>query len=233
MKAHRRAVDLQPDFVKAWCHLGLALLKSGRWEGGEEALNRGHQLGSGQPSWTTPSKEWLRHCRTVVALRTKIRPMLSSGKRPQSAQELLVLGLLALQNDRTVFAADCYRLAFERSPHLLRTLDLVRLNATRAAARAGCGLGSDADSQTTTQRGELRTLALRWLDRDLELIEKRVDEDRIPIAPGRCRLRRRQDDPELAGVRDEDALARMPLDEQGLWRDYWRRVAAVLEDLAP
>jgi hypothetical protein len=42
-------------------------------------------------------------------------------------------------------------------------------------------------------------------------------------------LKRWQQDPDLAGVRDAEDLARLPEDEQKAWRELWSDVAALLK----
>jgi hypothetical protein len=43
------------------------------------------------------------------------------------------------------------------------------------------------------------------------------------------RLRRWKADPDLAGVRDEEALATLPGAERRAWRDLWAEVEALIE----
>ena len=48
-------------------------------------------------------------------------------------------------------------------------------------------------------------------------------------APRRPELRHWQEDSDLAGVRDKDALAKLPSDEQDAWRKLWADVDALLK----
>jgi broad specificity phosphatase PhoE len=48
----------------------------------------------------------------------------------------------------------------------------------------------------------------------------------------RARLQHWLSDPDLAPVRDKDALNRLPALEGEQWREFWRQVAALLAKLA-
>ena len=96
-------------------------------------------------------------------------------------------------------------------------LELV--NATGAAAKAGCGLGNDAGSLDDAERARWRARALEWSRELLALEDSRVPW-RLLAGWGR--------DPELAGVRDEERLAKLPEAEAAAWRAFWGEVKARL-----
>jgi serine/threonine-protein kinase len=64
--AYRAAVRLEPDLAIAHCRLGLALQARGELAEALEALERGHELGSGTPGWRHPSQEWIERCRRLL-----------------------------------------------------------------------------------------------------------------------------------------------------------------------
>jgi hypothetical protein len=76
----------------------------------------------------------------------------------------------------------------------------------------------------------LRTLALGWLRADLAAWGRILDAGdaklRVDITPA---LRRWQADPDLAGVRDPEALAKLPSQEQKAWCDLWAEVDTLLK----
>ena len=104
-----------------------------------------------------------------------------------------------------------------------------RFNAARAAALAGGGHGDDVAGLGESEREALRKQARDWLRLDLAAWAKKVDTgtaaDRIQaqktLAPWR-------DDPDLAGLRDADALERLPPAERQECRALWQEVAALL-----
>jgi hypothetical protein len=73
-----------------------------------------------------------------------------------------------------------------------------------------------------------RKQALLWRGRDLAAWTKRAD-DAKEHARIRRTLRHRQKDPDLAGIRDPDAVANLPADEQEACKKLWADVADLLE----
>jgi serine/threonine-protein kinase len=105
-----------------------------------------------------------------------------------------------------------------------------RYNAARAAALAGCGQGKDADKLDEKERARLRQRAREWLRADLALWAKQADNDNPKAREAvQQQLKHWQTDADLAGVRDKDALAKLPGEEQEAWRKLWGDVSAVLK----
>jgi serine/threonine-protein kinase len=104
-----------------------------------------------------------------------------------------------------------------------------RYHAACAAARAGAGQGKDADRLDETRRARLRRQALDWLRADLAAWAGVVDK-----APAKARpevqqaLRHWQGDPDLAGLRDPAALARLPAGERQACQKLWADIDALL-----
>jgi hypothetical protein len=88
-----------------------------------------------------------------------------------------------------------------------------------AAALAGCGQGEDAGELTDQDRARWRQQAGSWLKAVttawVRQLESRTPADRV-TAVRELRLIRKR--PEFAGVRDLDALARLPEKEWVVWR---------------
>jgi hypothetical protein len=82
---------------------------------------------------------------------------------------------------------------------------------------------------TDEERARLRGQALDWLKAELTAMGKLAE------GPAEQRLRVRQTlthwraDPDLTGVRDKDALARLPEDERARWQQLWGEVDGLLE----
>jgi hypothetical protein len=105
-----------------------------------------------------------------------------------------------------------------------------RYNAACAAALAAAGKGTDAGKLDDLERTRLRREALQWLQADLDLWGKRLEEG--PAADRqatRNMLQRWQGDANLASVRDAAALQKLPAEEQEAWRQLWADVAQLLE----
>jgi serine/threonine-protein kinase len=79
-------------------------------------------------------------------------------------------------------------------------------------------------------KAKLRAQALAWLKAELDAWSKILDSDdpkaRAAVAPT---LRHWQQDPDLAGVRDPEALADLPDEERQAWQALWADVDALLK----
>jgi serine/threonine-protein kinase len=96
------------------------------------------------------------------------------------------------------------------------------------AALAGTGQGADATDLGDEQRARWRKQALDWLREDLALLGKRLDEG-TPQAHAEVAgtLRHWQKTPDLAGLRDDDALAKLPEAEREACRKLWADVESL------
>jgi eukaryotic-like serine/threonine-protein kinase len=127
-------------------------------------------------------------------------------------------------------AARLYSDAFAAQPQLAEDVPAgIRYHAARAAALAGCGHGKDAGRLHDKERALRRRQALDWLRQDLTWWGKRLDGGKAQTnARVRQRLELWQADPDLAGVRARDALARLPDEERERWERLWSDVGALL-----
>ena len=127
-------------------------------------------------------------------------------------------------------AARLYAEALVATPQL--TADLRaghRFNAARAASLAGTGQGDDAAKLPESERERLRAQAREWLQLDLADWAKKVDTgtaaDRIQAEKALSQWR---EEPDLAGLREPDALDRLSADERKECNALWSEVAALL-----
>jgi hypothetical protein len=85
--------------------------------------------------------------------------------------------------------------------------------------------GKDADKLDEQQRGGLRRQALDWLGAELTQRSKAFAKANAQTkAALEQQLRHWQSDTDLAGVRDSDALAKLPEDERKQWQQLWTEV---------
>src|SRR5262249_35760213 len=105
-----------------------------------------------------------------------------------------------------------------------------RFHAACAAALAGCGVGQDIARLDERQRAGLRNRALDWLTAEQSAWAERHRRgqpgDRTAAATA---LRSWQENEDLAGVRGEQALSRLPADERRDWQALWAKVSEVAE----
>jgi hypothetical protein len=109
-----------------------------------------------------------------------------------------------------------------------------RYDAACAAALAAAGRGQDAGPLDDRGRARLRRQALDWLRADLALHSKQL-KSWWPGASGHARqvLTHWQKDPDLAGLREKDALAKLPEAEREACLRLWADVAALLDRAGP
>jgi hypothetical protein len=127
-------------------------------------------------------------------------------------------------------AADrLFAAAFEADPAAAADLGAAhRYNAACCAARAGCGQGGDAPLDPA-QRARLRAQALAWLRADLDAQTRQAASwFAAPRARAVQAVHHWKEDPDLAGVRDADALDKLPEAERAEWRKLWADVDALL-----
>jgi hypothetical protein len=119
-------------------------------------------------------------------------------------------------------AARLYADAFPADPSLANDWRLQpRYDAACAAALAAAG-GGDGAKLDATEKARLRRQALDWLRGELTAWQKSRD-----AAAGA--LQRWARAPDLAGVRDAEALAALPAEERDAWRKLWAEVAGLLK----
>src|SRR5205085_7806659 len=106
-----------------------------------------------------------------------------------------------------------------------------RYNAACCAALAA-DRGADAEKLGDKGRARLRRQALGWLRAELTARAKQ-SKSWWPGEPGQAgeALRHWQRDPDLAGVRDKQALAALPAGERADWEKFWAEVADLLRRL--
>ena len=125
-------------------------------------------------------------------------------------------------------AVRLYTGAFDQQPQLADKLALQhRYNAACAAALAVSGKGRDAP-RPDKEQVRLRQQVLSWLRADLTAWSKVRDKVN---AQGKSvtaqSMQHWQSIPDFAGVRDSDALAKLPEDERKQWQKLWADVESL------
>jgi tetratricopeptide (TPR) repeat protein len=216
----RKAIALDPNLAAAHISLGNALKGKGKVE---EAIACYRKAISLDP------KDAMAHRNLGIALRLKkvldkLPSILKGETEPADAAECLSLAELCQKPFQRRYAdsARFYRNAFTADPKLAEGLHGHRYNAAWAAALAGCGKGTDAAEWTEPNSARLRGQAHAWLTAELTAWAERPGPDRAKV------LRHWQTDANLAGVRDQAALAKLPAAERAEWQKLWSGVADLL-----
>ncbi len=230
MAALRKAIELKPDLGEAHCNLGSCLRRQGDLAGALAALQRGHELGSRRRNWPYPSGQWLREYRRLVEIAPRLPDFLRGKVRPAGAVQWHEYAQLCRCNQFPVAAARARLAAFQAEPKRADDLQAGhRYDAACAAALAGCGQGKDAGTLTPGQRLRWRRQALTWLRADLALrreqLARGTNADR---AEAQQKLRYWQQDADLAGLRDREALDKLPAEERHACRRLWSEIEVLL-----
>jgi serine/threonine-protein kinase len=171
---------------------------------------------------------WISHIlrREAEALILPNLPAFLKGEyQPRDNDERLALVGVCQFNGRHRTVAGLYADALAADPKL--TADLTvghRYRAACFAVVAAVGDGSDAEKLEDRERARLRRQALEWLRADLAAWAKTIDRTLVQNT-----LRHWQQDISFAGVRDKEALAKLPQAEAEDWGRFWSDVADLLQ----
>lgn len=225
---YRKATGIDPDYADAWCGLGLALRDLGQFDEALVALRRGHELGSAR-NWQQPSAQWVRELERLVELARRL-PQMAEEPTGITPQELGEFAQLCYYQRQFGQAAMFWQRALSAEPSATSPAATIqRYNAACAAALAGCGQRRDVPPLDAAARAGWRRQAIEWLQAELA-----ARKESLPAADAAQRtaiaktLAHWQSDRDLAGLRDEPALADLASDEQAACRAFWADVAQQL-----
>jgi tetratricopeptide (TPR) repeat protein len=229
---YRRAIAADPEHANAHGALGLALLDQGRFAQACAATRRClNLLPAGHPSRRGVS-QLVRQCQGLLALDNRLTAVLQGKAEPKDTAERLSLANLAQQPYKRQYAAAAglYSAAFTAKDVRPDLLARHRYNAARAAALAAAGKGPGAPKLDDMDRARWRKQALDWLSAELAVRGKQL-RSFWPATSRQARqsLQDWQRDPDLAGVRDKAALAKLPEEEGKKWQKLWADVATLLK----
>jgi tetratricopeptide (TPR) repeat protein len=226
---YRAALAVRPQ--SAWTHndLGLVMLMAGQTDEGLAECRRAVELAPASRTLRAHLvnelaeagywKEAATECRRALEFDpSNYLPAILAGKeRPTDVPTLHALAEWCLKHKRlTATAADFYTAVLSAQPSLADDLEAgQRFQAACAAALAGCGIGADAGRLDERRRAGLRKQALEWLTAEYDAWAQRHRRGKpgdYTVAATAVRAWQRNDD--LAAVRDEKALAKLPLDER-------------------
>jgi serine/threonine-protein kinase len=222
----RLAIELDPKLAQAHGALGQALLQQGQFTQAQESTRRCLQLLPAQTPLRHLVEEQLRQCDRMLALDKKLVAVLKGEAQPTDITERLSFAELSGLKKRHADAVQFYADAFAAEPKLADNLQAQnRYKAACSAALAAAGQGQDPMKST-----QLRKQALDWLRADLALSAKRLESgkpnDRAEVQNS---LQHWQQAPDLTGIRDGAALAKLPQAEREACQKLWADVAALLK----
>jgi WD40 repeat protein/serine/threonine protein kinase/tetratricopeptide (TPR) repeat protein len=229
---YRKAIALRPEFAEAFCQLGAALRRRGDLTGSLAAYRRGHELGSRLRDWDRPSGQWVVESQRLVELDGKLPAFLQGKWKPSGGKEQCELARLCALKHGYETATRLFREALAAEPNPASDpRSGLRFAAACACARSSEGAG-DAWLLSPEDRLARRQQALTWLRAELaawsRLLEKATRDLSRQVEQ---ELQHWQRDIDLAGVRDEAALAQMTAAERAAFRAFWTDVDAILRKI--
>jgi tetratricopeptide (TPR) repeat protein len=227
----QKAIAINPKFAGAHGALGHLLMSKGRYAEAKAASARMLTLLPERHPLRTVASMQVRDCERFLKLEERLPRLLRGEDKASSAQESLALAQMCGRKKMTAAAARFFATAFTADPKLADDQRAGnRYNAACSAALAAAGQGEDAARLGSAERLALRRRALTWLRADLVLRTRQM-RSWWPgeAAQARDALAHWQKDPDLAGIRDSDALAKLPAEERTACAQLWADVAALLK----
>jgi serine/threonine-protein kinase len=229
VEAFRKAVTNSPGFGVPLEELTAALLDQGRFAEARTVIESRLKLPAKDAERRAPRRQ-LDLCNSLLALEHNLPAVLAGKERPTDVPARRALAEWCLTHKRlTVTAAGHFASALSAQPSLADDPEAgTRYHAARAAALAGCGVGGDVAGLSDERRAALRKQALDWLTAEYHACAERhrlgKPGDRTATATA---VRAWLTSEDLAGVRDEPALTRLPDDERRAWHALWANAAAL------
>jgi tetratricopeptide (TPR) repeat protein len=231
-KEYRTAIALDSKHALAFGALGEVYLVQGRFVEARTALRRCLELLPPNHSDRPRATRQLRQCEQALDLDNMLPAILEGEDVPADNARRLALAQFCLEHKKLNLAAvHFYQEAFAADAQLADDLAHgYRYNAACAAALAGCGQGKDADQIGDQERARLRQQALDWLQTDLALWTKQAASDQPKdLEAVKKQLKHWRADADLAGLRDQEAITKLPAAERDACRQLWDDVAALLK----
>jgi serine/threonine-protein kinase len=222
---HQQALQIDSKLARAHNNLAVALQAKGRLDAAVDHFRQALRLlPQGDPSRAAATRR-LQRCEQLFALEGRLPAILGGQDKPADAAEHLQVAELCSIKKQYAAAARLYAGAFVANAQFADDLKAShRYNAACFAAQAAAGQGADAADIDANDRTYLRQQALDWLRADLAAWAKARDR-----ALQQRTLQHWQHDPDLASVRDQEALAKLPATERQAWTTFWSDVANLLQ----
>ncbi len=224
--ACRTALRLKADFPEARFSLALALRGRGQFAEAVDEMRKARDLAPKDSDLSRQIVHMLAAAERQAALVSRLPAIVAGEARPRDAGEMVNLAQICVIKGLHGAAARFWAEAFQANPKIADDVTRHwRYNAACAAALAGCGRGNDQPPPDDASRARWRRRAVEWLDADLASWSRILEGGPPPARqsiPGM--LRHWKDDPDLAGLRDPAALAKLPEDEQKACGALWTRV---------
>lgn len=222
----REAVRLDPDRPSAHRDLVKMLVARGHVA---EARTRARQfLDSRRPGDPArqSAKAIVDRCELLHEIETNLAAVLDGSMVPETGPQCLVYAEFFRGRQDWARATRYFADAFDSGTKFLQGGDRRTFDAMCCAARAGAVEPDVSDEDEA--RAESRALAHAWLREELQALDNELaaGTPRAAADVTWCTMRLRTN-AALAGVRDAEALLRLPGDERARWSAVWADVDAL------
>jgi serine/threonine-protein kinase len=225
--AFQKAATLKPQDPAGWNGLAAARFDQGRFAEARAATRHLLDLPATEAERRAQRRQ-LDLCDALRSIDADLPAILAGKERPAKVSTQRALAEWCLKHRRlTAAAAGFYGSALAAEPTLADDLEVGnRFQAACAAALASSGVGEDAVKLDDRGRALLRRQALDLLTAEYNAwAERHRRGKRGDRAVAAAAVRSWQRNEDLAGVRDERALARLLPDERRAWQLFWAKVS--------
>ncbi|MFG0259270.1 MAG: tetratricopeptide repeat protein, partial [Phycisphaerales bacterium JB041] len=215
--------------------LAMALHRLGRTDEAKHSLARAVSAADWRPTRAVSREDWMYHLlrREAEAMILPDLAAMAAGERPPiDNDERLTLAALCIAEGRAAAAAQLFFEVFVDAPEYLDdpASDLRFIAACQAAVAAAGGM-DDATTPDESGQALWRARARDWLRKELEAwAAPQRTGDPGPLVRESARLARWRDDPDLASIRNPDALARLTPQERDECTTLWNAVETAIRD---
>jgi serine/threonine protein kinase len=228
----REASRLHPSLTDVHANLGAALHAQGKLDEALAALRTARARAGLELETRFPGiGQTIAWMERLVRLRGRLPAILKGQDQPTGPSEGIDFAELCYKQGRHAASARLYAEALTADPKLgedRRTQH--RYNAACAAALAGGGKGKDDPAPDEAARTKFLSQALDWLRAELGAWGRILDGSDAKARAGVTQtLQHWKADNDLAGVRDPDALSKLPEAERKAWQVLWADVDRLLQ----
>jgi tetratricopeptide (TPR) repeat protein len=207
--------------------LGQLLLTTGKLTEAEPEFRKALALDATDVS----SRSGIDVASRLAEVQAKLPALLKGEFQPANNRERLALAELCLQKKLYRTSVTQFAAAFTADPSVAGDRQAgYRYNAACAAALAASGKSRDEPVPDHAAKTLLREQARAWLETELavwaNLLESAAPERRKAIAQTLNHWR--NVDPDLAGIRDDAAVSKLPDAERTKFRKLWKAVDELL-----
>lgn len=227
-----KAIEINPQMVQAYGALSQALLGVGRYTDARDAAKRVLELETKDQGVRAEAMQLLQAGNRYIDFALRIPDVAQGKNEPTDPNECVSMAQVCYFRKFYATAARLSVKAFALQPQIAEDFEHAHLsNAIMYAALAGCGRGDDA-APDRAEWARWRLQARQWLAEELA----RFSDPQVLSDSGRRKyvlalMEGWKGDPDMACIRDPDALANLPAEERDALVAIWAQVDAVLPQL--